>query len=302
MFEGHDFSVDTQAAPARLGHRNLNRGGIDVRHFAAIHVHRVDHHHVPVAGLGLLDDGEARTRALELLDVHLDAGGVLEGLQQVRVGMVAPDQGIEILGGGSAGHDELEIERPELVVREGISDGVAEDGRRRARNGAPDRRIFQATYIPLEGNFTSNLRGGDAFVQIGLGVSTYYGEPITERLTTHNMAIRSAILLTLSNAFMTLAWYGHLKFPHRALWVVVLISWGVAFFEYWLAVPANRIGYASGLNLAQLKIMQEVITLIVFAAFMVLVMGERLKWNHAAAFVCMVAAVAFVFLDKFRPV
>lgn len=83
---------------------------------------------------------------------------------------------------------------------------------------------------------------------------------------------------------------------------MVLASWGLAFVEYWFAIPANRIGHASGLNLAQLKIMQEVITLIVFAAFMVLVMGERLKWNHAAAFACMVAAVALVFLDKLRPV
>ena len=112
----------------------------------------------------------------------------------------------------------------------------------------------------------------------------------------------TAILLTISNTFMTLAWYGHLKFPGKALWLVVLASWGIAFFEYWFVVPANRIGYAAGLNLAQLKIMQEVITLIVFAGFMVVVMGERLKWNHAAAFVCMIAAVAFVFLDKFRAV
>lgn len=112
----------------------------------------------------------------------------------------------------------------------------------------------------------------------------------------------TAILLTVSNTFMTLAWYGHLKFPGKALWLVVLASWGIAFFEYWFVIPANRIGYAAGLNLAQLKIMQEVITLIVFAGFMVVVMGERLKWNHAAAFVCMIAAVAFVFLDKFRAV
>ena len=112
----------------------------------------------------------------------------------------------------------------------------------------------------------------------------------------------TAILLTISNAFMTLAWYGHLKFPAKALWLVVLASWGIAFFEYWFVIPANRLGHASGLNLAQLKIMQEVITLIVFAGFMVVVMGERLKWNHAAAFLCMIAAVGFVFLDKLRPV
>ena len=117
-----------------------------------------------------------------------------------------------------------------------------------------------------------------------------------------SVTIQTAGLLVLSNIFMTFAWYGHLKFPAKALWLVVLASWGIAFFEYWFVIPANRIGYAAGLNLAQLKIMQEVITLMVFAGFMVLVMGERLKWNHAAAFLCMIAAVAFVFLDKLRPV
>lgn len=104
------------------------------------------------------------------------------------------------LGGGTAGHDEPEIEQPELVVREGVSDSAAAEGRRRARNGAPDRRLFQATYIPLEGNFTSNLRGGDAFVQIGMGVSTYYDERVVQAVERHNMAIRSAILLALSEA------------------------------------------------------------------------------------------------------
>ena len=78
----------------------LGQGVEQVALNAAADVHRVDHHHVPVAGLGLLDDGEAGTRALELLDVDLDAGGVLEGLQQVRVGMIAPDEGIQIRGGG----------------------------------------------------------------------------------------------------------------------------------------------------------------------------------------------------------
>ena len=116
-----------------------------------------------------------------------------------------------------------------------------------------------------------------------------------------NGALLTALLLTVSNSFMTLAWYGHLKFPNRALWIVVMVSWGIAFFEYWFAVPANRIGYASGLNLAQLKVMQEEITLIVFGTFMVWIMGERLKWNHVAAAVCLVAAVGFVFLDKLRP-
>lgn len=106
--------------------------------------------------------------------------------------------GLNLAGGG--GHEEAEVDQPELVVREGVSDSVAEDGKRRARNGAPDRRIFQATYIPLEGNFTANLRGGDAFVQIGMGVSTYYDERVVQSVERHEMAIRSAILLALSEA------------------------------------------------------------------------------------------------------
>jgi len=105
--------------------------------------------------------------------------------------------GLNLAGGG---HEQVEVDLPELVVREGISASVAEEGRRRARNGAPDRRIFQATYIPLEGNFTANLSGGNAFVQIGMGVSTYYDERVVQSVERHEMAIRSAILLALSEA------------------------------------------------------------------------------------------------------
>lgn len=104
----------------------------------------------------------------------------------------------------------------------------------------------------------------------------------------------TAILLTLSNAFMTLAWYGHLKFPHRALWVVVLISWGVAFFEYWLAVPANRIGHQV-YSAAELKTMQEVITLLVFAGFSVLYLGEKLTVNHLVGFGFIGLGAFFIF-------
>lgn len=110
----------------------------------------------------------------------------------------------------------------------------------------------------------------------------------------------TALMLTVSNVFMTVAWYGHLKVDSRPLWLLILASWGVAFFEYCIAVPANRIGFASGLTLGQLKVMQEVITLVVFAAFAALVMGEKLKWNHAAAFVCLVGAVGFMFADKLK--
>ena len=103
-------------------------------------------------------------------------------------------------GGGDHTAEEEGPEQPELVVREGVSESAAEAARERAArpNASPDAQVFQSTYVPLEGNFTSNLRGGAAFVQIGLGVSTYYGEPVAERIHTHDMAIRSAILLTLS--------------------------------------------------------------------------------------------------------
>jgi uncharacterized protein len=103
-------------------------------------------------------------------------------------------------------------------------------------------------------------------------------------------------LLIASNVFMTFAWYGHLKFKSAPLWVVVLVSWGIAFFEYCLMVPANRWGHGP-YTATQLKLMQEVITLLVFCAFAVLYLGEKLKWNHFAAFACVIAAVFFVRLD-----
>ncbi len=107
-------------------------------------------------------------------------------------------------------------------------------------------------------------------------------------------------LLVFSNLFMTLAWYGHLKFTGKPLWAVILVSWAIALAEYCLAVPANRIGFLQGYTVGQLKVIQEVITLLVFAGFAVTVLGEKLKWNHAAAFVCLVAAVGFVFADKLK--
>ncbi len=107
------------------------------------------------------------------------------------------------------------------------------------------------------------------------------------------------ILLTLSNLFMTVAWYWHLKGGmHKQLWIVVLISWGIAFFEYCLAVPANRIGFAGGWSAGQLKVTQEAIALVIFGGFMVFVLGEPLHWRHAAAFLCIMAAVAFLFVGK----
>jgi hypothetical protein len=105
------------------------------------------------------------------------------------------------------------------------------------------------------------------------------------------------VLLVASNVFMTFAWYGHLKHKHAPLWLVIVASWGIAFFEYCLMVPANRWGHGH-YSATQLKVMQEVITLTVFAGFVVLYLGERIRWNHLAAFACLVAAVAFTFLPR----
>jgi uncharacterized protein (DUF486 family) len=102
------------------------------------------------------------------------------------------------------------------------------------------------------------------------------------------------LLLTGSNLFMTTAWYGHLRFKDRPLWMVVLVSWGIAFFEYWLAVPANRYG-SSVYSAAQLKAIQEVITLSVFAGFSILYLGQRITWSHAVGFAFIALGAFFVF-------
>jgi uncharacterized protein (DUF486 family) len=103
------------------------------------------------------------------------------------------------------------------------------------------------------------------------------------------------LLLCMSNVFMTFAWYGHLKFLHdKPLWLTVLISWGIAFFEYALMVPANRLGYGQFTGY-QLKIIQEAITLVVFVGFAWLVLGEKLRWNYAISLLCIALAVFFAF-------
>lgn len=103
-------------------------------------------------------------------------------------------------------------------------------------------------------------------------------------------------LLLLSNVFMTFAWYGHLKHQAAKPWLVAaLVSWGIALFEYLLQVPANRIGYAGGLTLAQLKIGQEVLTLAVFVPFAVFYMGQPLKLDYLWAGLCLLGAVYFIF-------
>ena len=103
------------------------------------------------------------------------------------------------------------------------------------------------------------------------------------------------LLLVLSNIVMTFAWYGHLKAPRWPMWVAILVSWGIAFFEYCLAVPANRLGYGT-FSAQQLKVMQEVITLGIFAVFSVAFLGETLRWNFLAAGACLIAAVVLIFL------
>ena len=102
------------------------------------------------------------------------------------------------------------------------------------------------------------------------------------------------LMLFCSNVFMTFAWYGHLKYKESPLPLVIVISWGIAFFEYWLAVPANRWGSAI-YSAAQLKTMQEVITLVVFAGFSVLYLKEPLGWNHALGFAFIAAGAFFIF-------
>ena len=104
----------------------------------------------------------------------------------------------------------------------------------------------------------------------------------------------TVVLLTLSNVFMTVAWYGHLKYKEVTLWKVVMISWGIAFFEYCLQVPANRLGHYQ-YSAAQLKTIQEVISLTVFAVFSVLYLNESLKWNTVVGFSLIGAGAYFVF-------
>ncbi|MDD2331183.1 MAG: DMT family protein [Candidatus Cloacimonetes bacterium] len=106
--------------------------------------------------------------------------------------------------------------------------------------------------------------------------------------------MKTIVLLSISNIFMTFAWYGHLKYNHSPLFKVILISWFIAFFEYCFQVPANRLGYGM-FSAYQLKTIQEVITLVVFSAFSVLYLKEDLKWNYVVGFLLIVAAVFFIF-------
>jgi uncharacterized protein len=110
------------------------------------------------------------------------------------------------------------------------------------------------------------------------------------------MTWMTILLLVVSNVFMTFAWYGHLKHHQSSpLWIVVLASWGIAFFEYCFQVPANRLGAQTGLSTAELKTIQEVITLVVFVAFAAWYLGEPLRWNHLVGFGFVAIGAAFVF-------
>jgi uncharacterized protein len=110
-------------------------------------------------------------------------------------------------------------------------------------------------------------------------------------LTSYTLPI---VLLTASNVFMTFAWYGHLKYKHSHLFLVIMVSWGIAFFEYLLQVPANRWGHGT-YTAAELKTIQEVISLTVFAAFSVFYLKEEFRWNYAVGFLLILAAVFVVF-------
>ena len=107
--------------------------------------------------------------------------------------------------------------------------------------------------------------------------------------------MKTIVLLTVSNTFMNLAWYGHLKFKNQPLWLVILASWGLAFFEYLFQVPANRIG-SNQLTVPQLKVLQECITLIVFSVIAFVLFRSPVRWNTAAAYLCIIGAVYFSFL------
>ena len=109
--------------------------------------------------------------------------------------------------------------------------------------------------------------------------------------------MKTAGLLICSNIFMTIAWYGHLKYRDRPLILAIAASWMIAFLEYCFQVPANRIGYGE-FSAFQLKVMQEVITLSVFVVFAFLYLGERLKWNYVLSFLCICGAVALAFWEK----
>jgi uncharacterized protein (DUF486 family) len=156
------------------------------------------------------------------------------------------------------------------------------------------RHVLQAV-DPVEADF--RLLESNDIRSIRNRVARSRIEPRTFERTfmpTISPAVLPILMLFASNVFMTFAWYGHLKFKDSWLPLVVLVSWGIAFFEYWLAVPANRWG-SEVYSAAQLKTMQEVITLVVFAGFSVLYLKEPLGWNHGLGFALIAAGAFFIF-------
>lgn len=133
-------------------------------------------------------------------------------------------------------------------------------------------------------------------LKTGLGLCSNGGSNPSPSATSaaieHRM--KTIALLTISNVFMTFAWYGHLKFKQSPLWIAIGVSWMIAFWEYCFQVPANRIGYGQFTG-AQLKTIQEVITLVVFSVFSVLYLKEELRWNHIAGFAMIIGAVVLIF-------
>jgi uncharacterized protein len=113
-----------------------------------------------------------------------------------------------------------------------------------------------------------------------------------------NSLLIPTVLLIVSNVFMTFAWYGHLKHTDKPLWAAVLVSWGIAFFEYCCMIPANRLGYQNGLTAGQLKVLQELITLVVFIVFAWGYLGEKITWNYYVGFGLVAAGVAVVYLGR----
>lgn len=129
---------------------------------------------------------------------------------------------------------------------------------------------------------------------LSLSLKSQASPLLTTQLSLQFRVMKTVILLTISNIFMTAAWYGHLNYKETALWKVILISWLIAFVEYCFQVPANRMGHYQ-FSAAQLKTIQEVITLVVFCVFSVVYLKEDLKWNYIVGFLFILGAVFFVF-------
>jgi uncharacterized protein (DUF486 family) len=131
-------------------------------------------------------------------------------------------------------------------------------------------------------------------VELQLPLPAQHSSATRARFVASKITMWTIVLLVCSNIFMTIAWYGHLKYEQQALWKVIVVSWGIAFFEYCFQVPANRLGYGK-FSVVQLKVIQEIITLSVFGVFVTYYFGSHLRWNHGVAALLLVGAAFFVF-------